>query len=785
MRARRLIVVTIAVVAGALSAVSAVRGTPRRRCRGRTPKPSSQAAPAPAQPAPSLGARHRQVPRRRHRRGGPRARQGSRRVRQDQIVGPAVPHGRLVVVTSDTLTTKQLVARFAADPRVEYAEPDVRADRRAAPNDPRYLELWGLQQIYAPRAWSVSTGSASVVVASIDSGVAYLHPDLVNNTWWNSAEYNGVVGVDDDGNGYVDDTDGWDAIDEDGKPGDAYGHGTHTAGTIAGIGNNGVGVVGVGWRTKVLPCRFIHRRSGRLPLRRDRVPQLRARAEAARRQRRRHQRLVRRHGVLDRRVQRDQRGGHGRDPLRGGRRQRRPRRRRHAALPLRLQPREHHLGRGHRLAQQARVLLQLGRHERRPRRAGTRHPQHRADGCERERLRHVQRHLDGGAARDRRRRAVRRRLPVRDHVAAQGQGAAEHRRLLHRSRARSGRAACSTWPAPWGSRRADERRHPRPADGQVVPGLDDGRDDVRRRLPRLPQGGGADVGAHHDAVRRRLRPVPVRARGDDGRRQGHRPGGRHRRRQLQVRHVHGAGDRLLLPRHRPRVRVGQLRPGLQLGEGRHPRRALPRRGRDQLDRLLRGHGQRLLGALGLRREAHGEHRLAAGGRRLPRLPLRPRAVHDLAGVRRVADHRRLPSHARVSLLEVRDLLRRLLRQGRRRMGDVHALGGVGRRQRHPRRADRGVGSHARAVARPRPRGRVGDRPDVLPDAHREHHGRCGDDRLRPLRLPLVEADRRGAHRVGRRLAGHHVSRDGDVHGRTRRAPTSSTCTRRAAPASTR
>jgi subtilisin family serine protease len=179
---------------------------------------------------------------------------------KDQITGPAVPGGRLVVVHSDTLTTPQLIAAYVADPQVEYAEPDYIVHVLGTPNDPRFDELWGMQQIYAPTAWNVSMGSSTVVVADIDTGVDYWHPDLGANIWQNPNEVGGTPGVDDDGNGYVDDYCGINLTangNRPGNPNDDNGHGTHTAGTMAAVGNNGIGVTGVCQTAEIMACKFL------------------------------------------------------------------------------------------------------------------------------------------------------------------------------------------------------------------------------------------------------------------------------------------------------------------------------------------------------------------------------------------------------------------------------------------------------------------------------------------------------------------------------------------------
>ena len=100
------------------------------------------------------------------------------------------------------------------------------------------------------------TGDGSVIVASIDTGVNYNHPDLAANMWRNPLEIPGN-GIDDDGDGYVDDVYGIDTVNHDSNPMDDQGHGTHTAGTIAAVGNNGLGVVGVNWNAKILACKFL------------------------------------------------------------------------------------------------------------------------------------------------------------------------------------------------------------------------------------------------------------------------------------------------------------------------------------------------------------------------------------------------------------------------------------------------------------------------------------------------------------------------------------------------
>jgi hypothetical protein len=105
-------------------------------------------------------------------------------------------------------------------------------------------------------AWDVRTSAADIIVAVIDSGVQWSHPDLDDNIWSNSDEIAGN-GVDDDNNGYVDDVRGWDFYGNDSNPDDAEGHGTHCAGTVGAEGNNGIGVAGVAWDVQIMPLRFI------------------------------------------------------------------------------------------------------------------------------------------------------------------------------------------------------------------------------------------------------------------------------------------------------------------------------------------------------------------------------------------------------------------------------------------------------------------------------------------------------------------------------------------------
>jgi len=159
---------------------------------------------------------------------------------------------------------------------LRYAEPNYLyyADSFAqVPDDPDLPVLWGMKNSGqldsqgrpgieqmdsgASDAWQLTQGSSDVIVAVIDTGVDYTHPDLRENAWVNEAELNGVPGVDDDGNGYVDDIHGYDFANDDGDPMDDNNHGTHCAGTIAAKGNNGLGVVGVSWNAKIMGVKFL------------------------------------------------------------------------------------------------------------------------------------------------------------------------------------------------------------------------------------------------------------------------------------------------------------------------------------------------------------------------------------------------------------------------------------------------------------------------------------------------------------------------------------------------
>lgn len=167
------------------------------------------------------------------------------------------------------LEVAEAVRQYRAAGNVEYAEPNhrVRAEE-VIPNDPLFGELWGLRNtgqgngtpgadISAAEAWALTTGSPSVVVAVIDTGIDYTHEDIIANRWVNLSEYGGRKRKDDDGNGFVDDLYGIDAMNSDSDPLDDNGHGTHVAGTIGAAGNNSVGVAGVNWNVKVMACKFL------------------------------------------------------------------------------------------------------------------------------------------------------------------------------------------------------------------------------------------------------------------------------------------------------------------------------------------------------------------------------------------------------------------------------------------------------------------------------------------------------------------------------------------------
>ena len=165
------------------------------------------------------------------------------------------------VVRVEPGAVAETAQELTADPAVVFAEPNYLYRVSSVPNDPLLPQLWALHQssdvdVDAPQAWDVTTGSPSVTVAVVDTGVALEHPELAPNLWRNPNET--VNGMDNDGNGYVDDVRGWDWIGDDATPRDLHGHGTHVAATIGAAGNDGAGIAGVAMNGRIMPLRTLN-----------------------------------------------------------------------------------------------------------------------------------------------------------------------------------------------------------------------------------------------------------------------------------------------------------------------------------------------------------------------------------------------------------------------------------------------------------------------------------------------------------------------------------------------
>jgi hypothetical protein len=163
---------------------------------------------------------------------------------------------------------KQALRKLLKSGLIERIEPNFKVSIARLPNDPQFGALWGLHNIGqtggaagadidAPEAWDAFTGSHQIIVAVIDTGIDHTHPDLAANMWVNPGEIPGN-GIDDDGNGLVDDVHGYNFWSRTGDSRDDHGHGTHVAGTIGAVGDNGLGVVGVNWNVRLMSVKFLN-----------------------------------------------------------------------------------------------------------------------------------------------------------------------------------------------------------------------------------------------------------------------------------------------------------------------------------------------------------------------------------------------------------------------------------------------------------------------------------------------------------------------------------------------
>ena len=172
------------------------------------------------------------------------------------------------------ISTQKALQEYKMCPEVVYATYNYTLHTldsvipHLSPNDPYFKNQWALENtgqnggredadIDGPEAWYISAGNNKIVIAVIDTGIQIDHPDLASNIWTNPGEIPDN-GIDDDRNGYIDDVHGWDFKNDDNSVYDGIDwHGTHVAGIIGAIGNNGIGIAGINWRVKIMPLKFL------------------------------------------------------------------------------------------------------------------------------------------------------------------------------------------------------------------------------------------------------------------------------------------------------------------------------------------------------------------------------------------------------------------------------------------------------------------------------------------------------------------------------------------------
>ena len=189
------------------------------------------------------------------------------KARNSKLVEKLNLNNIFLMYTDERADIQNIVNELNANPAIEYAEPNYIFEIDAISNDALYSSQYHFPQVKAPDAWDIQKGDTSVIIGIIDTGVDWDHEDLHDVIWKNKGEIPDN-GIDDDGNGYIDDTMGWDFVEgvagahseedadtPDNNPMDFDGHGTHVAGIAAAHTNNDTGVAAVSWGARIMPLR--------------------------------------------------------------------------------------------------------------------------------------------------------------------------------------------------------------------------------------------------------------------------------------------------------------------------------------------------------------------------------------------------------------------------------------------------------------------------------------------------------------------------------------------------